>query len=59
MRTPTPEELRQHPELRQELVQAAHRQRNEEIGRLFARLVRLLKPAVGSHASRSDLASQG
>jgi len=55
----TLEDFRRNPELRRELVQAAHRQRNEEIGRLFARLVRLLKPAVGSHAARSDLASQG
>jgi len=47
---------RADPELRQRIVQAAHRQRNEEIGRLFARLYRWLKPA---HAARPHLASQG
>jgi len=51
-------EWRRNAELRQQIVQAAHRQRNEEIGRLFARLYRLLKPAVNSHAARADLASQ-
>jgi hypothetical protein len=44
MRTPTLEDIRRHPELRQQLVQAAHRQRNEEVSRLFARLVQALKP---------------
>jgi hypothetical protein len=48
-------ELRRNPDLRQQVVQAAHRQRNEEIGRLFSRLYRLLKPA---HAARPDLAPQ-
>jgi hypothetical protein len=49
-------EWRRNPELRQQIVRAAHRQRNEEIGRLFARLYRLLKP---THAARPHLASQG
>jgi hypothetical protein len=43
-------------ELRQQLVRAAHRQRNEMIGLMFARLYRLLKPG---HAARPRLASQG
>jgi hypothetical protein len=50
---------RRNAEVRQQIVRAAHRQRNEEIGRLFARLYRLLKPAVARHAARPDLASQG
>jgi hypothetical protein len=39
-------EWRRNAEARQRIVQAAHRQRNEEIGRLFARLYQLLKPAA-------------
>jgi hypothetical protein len=31
-------EWRRNAEVRQQIVQAAHRQRNEEIGRLFERL---------------------
>jgi len=53
------EDFHRNPDLRRQLVQAAHHRRNEEIGRLFARLVRFLKPALGSHAARSNLASQG
>lgn len=56
MRPLTLAEWRANPELRQQIVQAAHRQRNAEIGRLLARLFRLLKPA---HAARPHLASQG
>ena len=52
-------EWHRNAEVRQLIVQAAHRQRNEEIGRLFARLYRLLKPAADRHAARPDLASQG
>jgi hypothetical protein len=37
----TLETLRQHPELRAELVRAAHRQRAEEMARFFARLFRV------------------
>jgi hypothetical protein len=44
VRTPTLEEFRRDPELRAELVRAAHRQRNEEMGRWFARLFEALKP---------------
>ncbi len=58
MTTPTLEDFRRNPELRPQLVQAAHRQRNEAIGRLFARLYRLLKPG-DKHAARPDFASQG
>jgi len=49
-------EWRRNPDLRQQIVQAAQRQRNEAIGRLFARLYRLVKPA---RAARPHLASQG
>ena len=59
MKTPTLEDLRRDPELRTRFVLAAHHQRNEAIGRLFARLYRLLKPAAVRHAARPDLASQG
>lgn len=52
-------EWRHNAEVRQQIVRAAHRQRNEEIGRLFARLYRLLKPVADRHAARPDLASQG
>ncbi|HET7365258.1 MAG TPA: hypothetical protein VFJ70_16960 [Burkholderiales bacterium] len=52
-------EWRRNPELRQQIVRAAHRQRNEEIGRLFARLYLSLKRGVDNHAARPDLASQG
>ena len=50
---------RRNPELRQEIVRAAHRQRNKQIGRLFARLYAFLKRGVDNHAARPDLASQG
>ena len=56
MKPVTLAEWRRNLELRQQIVRAAHRQRNEEIGRLFARLYRLLKPR---HAARPHLASQG
>ncbi len=56
MRPVTLAEWRASPGLRQEIVQAAHRQRNREIALLLARLYRWLKPA---HAARPDLASQG
>ena len=56
MTTPTLEDFRRNPELRMQFVQAAHRQRNAEIGRVFARLYQLLK---ANHASRPHLASQG
>ena len=59
MTTPTLEDFRRNPELRSQLVQAAHRQRNEAIARLFARLYGLLKTGVDKHAARADLASQG
>ena len=59
MKTPTLEDFRRDAELRRQLVQVAHRQRNEAIGRLFVRLYRLLKPAADRHAARPDLASQG
>jgi hypothetical protein len=38
MRQLTLAEWHANPELRQQILQAAHRQRNEAIGRLFARL---------------------
>jgi hypothetical protein len=59
MRQLTLAEWRANPELRQQIVQAAHRQRNEEIGRLFVRLYRALKPGVTRRAALPDLASQG
>ncbi|HSU62405.1 MAG TPA: hypothetical protein VLJ12_00855 [Burkholderiales bacterium] len=59
MTTPTLEDFRRNPELRSQLVQAAHRQRNEAIGRLFARLYKLLKRGADEHGARPDLASQG
>lgn len=56
MRPVTLAEWRANPGLHQQIVQAAHRQRNEEISRLFARLYRWLKRA---HGARARLASQG
>ena len=56
MKPVTLAEWRVNPELRQQIVQAAHRRRNEELGRLLARLYRFLKPA---RAARPRLASQG
>jgi hypothetical protein len=52
VRVPTLEEFRRDPELRAELVRAAHRQRNEEVGRWFARLFGLLRSsrAAADHA---------
>jgi len=38
MKTPSYEEIRQHPELRQDMVRAAHHQRNVEVWRQLARL---------------------
>jgi hypothetical protein len=42
MKTPSLEEFRQQPELRQEIVRAAHQERNAELwgllGRVFAEL---------------------
>jgi hypothetical protein len=54
MGTPTLEEFRRNPELRQEIVRAAHRQRAQEMGRFFARLF-----SVKRHAPRPRLAPQG
>lgn len=56
MTTPTLEDFHRNPDLRRQLVQAAHRQRNAEIGRLFVRFYQLLK---ANHAARPDFASQG
>jgi hypothetical protein len=50
MRQRTLAEWRANPELRQQIVQAAHRQRNEAIGRLFARL--LAAPPAGTRTPK-------
>jgi hypothetical protein len=39
MKTPSYEQVLQHPELRQELVRAAHRQRAQAVGQLIKRLI--------------------
>jgi hypothetical protein len=48
MKTPSLEQFRQQPELRQEIVRAAHRERNLELwsllGRLYAALTAQPQP---------------
>ena len=49
----TLETLRQHPELRAELVRAAHRARADAMARFFGRLfTRRPRPATGGFALR-------
>jgi hypothetical protein len=46
MKTPSYEEIRQHPELREEIVRAAHRQRAEAVSQLITRLIAWLVAAL-------------
>jgi hypothetical protein len=59
MRVPTLEEWRRDPRLRAELVRAAHRQRNEEMSRWFARLGRALKAPLPAPRWLAALGPQG
>ena len=59
MTTPTLDDLRRNPALRQQLVQAAHRQRNDEVARLFARIADALKPRHAAPRSLARLGTEG
>jgi hypothetical protein len=50
MKTPSYEQVLQHPELRQEIVREAHRQRAEAVGQLIQRLVARLSAAFTAQA---------